>query len=183
LPHSLSPAAGTWGTTLRLLHTPAAAEVTGQVAQADLEDIADRRFDAERGLQAGFGNVQLGHRLVAAQQAEDGGGLVGHDIKLALGLGLFAVLHVRGDPGVRLPDGVGALELLHGVGVLAGKSWASTAIWVATRRWSASATPASASFIWVGPRNRLNRLKDSCTLASRQLLLPGSGRCRSSCRS
>ena len=69
-------------------------------------------------MQAGFGGMRLGQRLVAAEQAEDGGGLVGHHVELALGLGGLAVGHVLGNATVGFPDRIGALELAEGVGVL-----------------------------------------------------------------
>ena len=60
----------------------------------------------------------LGERLVTAQLAQNGGGVVGNFIEFALSVGLFAVGDVAADTVVNFPDGVGTLVLLDGVGVL-----------------------------------------------------------------
>ena len=62
--------------------------------------------------------MDLRERLIATEQTEDGGGLVGDRFKPALRLGFLAVFGMGVDLVIHQPDRIGTVKLLYGETVL-----------------------------------------------------------------
>ncbi len=95
-----------------------ASDLRGELLQAQLTGAADLGFESERCQKTVFSGEGLGECLIAAQQAQDSGGVVGDTIQLALRFDCSAVANLRSNALVGAIDGIRSGELVPCVGEL-----------------------------------------------------------------